>query len=365
MTAWTSRPLRASEAAILRHPDQRTPWAPSLVVHLAAPAEHLVVAERLARLAAEHAILGARLGRDEWIAVPEPPPLEVLGDELALLRTRFDLAVGPPVRAALAPDGRRLAVVGHHAALDGRALALIAQPLRGNSAPTRADSAAGAPAESQPRVEHEGPSGGGQRHGSSALRLIARPAQRVAPSAQAPRAETFVSTELPAGRGLRVAPLAAAVTAAAGAWNTDRGAPWGRIGLTIPIGGPPAIGNVSTHRRVDLELPADVARAVAAALATPEAPLGAVLSRGRARLLRLAAPLALRLSDSLLVSNLGLVDLPGASGVDFYPQARGRSAVAIGACTPAGGTPRLTLRSRDLTEHDARALLDAVVALLE
>ncbi|MEH3053185.1 MAG: hypothetical protein PGN13_04130 [Patulibacter minatonensis] len=365
MTPWTTRPLRAPEAAILRHPDQRTPWAPSLVVHLGEPLAHAEATARLGALVAQHPILRARLAKDAWVCGAAPPQIEPLGDDLAHLRTRFDLAAGPPVRIALSADGHDLALVGHHAALDGRALTSIARCLLG-SAPLGVAGPSTAPAEhAQARLDGEGSPRGGPSLAASPLRLLARPAHRVAPSVERPRSETFVSASLPSGTRLRVAPLAAATTAAAGAWNADRGAPWGRVGLTIPVGGPPVIGNVSTHRRLDLALPADVAGAVAAALATADPPLGATISRARGRVLRLAAPLARRLSDSLLVSNLGLVDLPGARAVDFYPQARGRSAVALGACTPVGGTPRLTLRARDLTESDARALLDAVVRLLE
>ncbi|MDQ8047359.1 MAG: hypothetical protein REI11_22320, partial [Patulibacter sp.] len=121
------------------------------------------------------------------------------------------------------------------------------------------------------------------------------------------------------------------------------------------------LGNVSTHRRLDLPADADIAAAVQVALATADEPVEA---GGPSVLLRLLGPIIDRFSDSLLVSNLGLVDLPGATAVDFYPQARGRSAVAIGACSVAGGERTLTLRARDLDDTDAAALLDAVIANL-
>lgn len=363
---WTHRALTGPEAAILHHPDQRTPWAPSIVVRLApgtlTPAR---AQERLAALIQAHPILDARLelAAGRWVAGAGRQELELLADELHVLRTRFDLAAGPPARIALSPAGDALAIVGHHAALDGRALVMIARALLGaapieavgSPAPSAGPSAAAAPADAE---QASGPSAGaGARE---AMRRLLHPADRVAPTPGADEGEAFVAADLPAGSGVRVATLAHAAVEAVGAWNGERGARWASVGLTIPVGGPPTLGNVASHRRVDLHGPADVAEAVRAALRAAAAPPDAALSPAKARLLRLAAPIVDRLSDSLLVSNLGLVDLPGAVAVDFYPQARGRSAVAIGACTPRGGRTRLTLRARDLSDLDAGILLGMI-----
>lgn len=366
MSAW-SRPLTAPEATLVHHPDQRTPWAPSIVVHLRPGSLDRARAEqRLADLVVTHPILRARLGRDRrhWIAGPAPH-VELLTDgAVPLLRTRLELQAGPPVRVALAPDAGTLVIVAHHAALDGRALLMIAAGLLG------------APDVAKPRPDVQ-PRDGNHRAAATpaaphaatpaaALRRLVAPADRVAPSGVPPAQESFVWAEPPEGVRLRAATIAAAAVQAATQWNRDRGAPWRRVGLTIPVGGPPVLGNVSTHRRIDLAAGMPVAEAVAAALAAAEPPPDAAITPGRARALALLAPLVDRLSDSLLVSNLGVVDLPGAMAVDFSPQARGRSAVAIGACTPRGGTPRLTVRARDLSPSDAQQFLalvsDALVA---
>ncbi len=355
-TAWTERALTGAEAAILRHPDQATPWAPSIVVRLAPGGlDRAVAAERLEALAARHAILAARLdlAASRW-RTGGPPALEVLGDELQLLRTRFALADAPPLRVALSPGGDALAIVGHHAALDGRALVMVARGLLG-AEPVEAASAreaAGGGAEAPPAAA----SGAGE-----ALRRLARPADRVARSQETVDGEAFVAAELAPGSRVRAASLARAAVAAVTAWNHDRGERWSQIGLSIPVGGPPVLGNVASHRRVDLAVTDDPAAAVRAALRAQAAPPEAALTPAKARVLRIVAPVLGRLSDSLLVSNLGLVDLPGARAIDFYPQARGRSAVAIGACTPAGGLARITLRARDLSQFDAGLLLGTVV----
>lgn len=362
---WTHRALTGPEAAILHHPDQHTPWAPSIVVRLApgtlAPAR---AQERLAALIQAHPILDARLelAAGRWVAGAQRQELELLAEERHVLRTRFDLATGPPARIALSPGGDALAIVGHHAALDGRALVMVARALLG-AAPIEAvgspapsvDPSAAAPAD--PDHAPGASAGAGARE---AMRRLLHPADRVAPTPGASDGEAFVAADLPAGSGVRVATLAHAAVEAVGVWNAERGARWATVGLTIPVGGPQALGNVASHRRVDLHGSADVAEAVRAALRAAVAPPDAALSPAKARLLRLAAPVVDRLSDSLLVSNLGIVDLPGAVAVDFYPQARGRSAVAIGACTPRGGRTRITLRARDLSDLDAGILLGTI-----
>lgn len=364
--AWTTRQLLPSEAAIVHHPDRRGCWVPCVRVELAEPLTTPVIGDRLTELAARHSILGARLDsrRGAWVAGSPRLPIVPLPDPLAVLCVPIDLATGPPLRVALSADGRQLAVAGHHAALDGRALLMVARALLGapagaaeaplgSVAPPRAPGAAPAAPASAPRSAPQ-----------EALARVLRPADRVAPSRTGRGLEVLLAAEAPVGAELRVAALAAAAVRAAGAWNHRRRRPWRRVGLTIPVGGPPLLGNVASHRRLDLDLPADVAAAVTAALAQGAAPPDAGLDPRRARLLRLLAPVVARLSDSLLVSNLGLVDLPGATAVDFYPQARGRSAVALGACTVRGGRSRLTLRARDLNAADAEALLQRWVAEL-
>ncbi len=374
---WISRPITPSEAAILHHPDRRTAWAPAIVVETAERLEPTAVARALDALAAEHSIVAARLRGEEWVVGGAPPVVGALEPGgLAGLCRAFDLASEPPLRVGLSASGRTLSMAAHHAALDGRALLTVASHLLGHGGDDASEVAGAAASDgpSAPTAEvsasqslAESRSGGGRAVAAAvgarhALRRLDRPADRVAASSSAALAEVFVTAELPLGVPARVAALAAAACGAVQAWNEARGEPWRRVGLTIPVGGPPVLGNVSTHRRVDAASSDDIAAAVTAALgAAHTAGAGAM----HPALMRLLAPVVERLSDSLLVSNLGLVRLPGAAAVDFYAQARGRSAVALSAASVEGGARRLTLRARDLTEADAQALLDATVERLQ
>jgi hypothetical protein len=83
------------------------------------------------------------------------------------------------------------------------------------------------------------------------------------------------------------------------------------------------------------------------------------------RVLRLLAPAARRFSDSLLISNLGEVCLPGVERLALFPIVHGRSAVAFGAAEVRGGRSSLALRGRALSQADAERLLEDAVAHLE
>ena len=102
--------------------------------------------------------------------------------------------------------------------------------------------------------------------------------------------------------------------------------------------------------------------AVAAAVAGRREPLDQVWSPRFGWLLE---PVVGRFSDSLLVSNLGRRDVPGATRLEFFPVARGRSAVAVGAAGLPGGPSTVSLRARDLSPEDAEALLADREARLE
>jgi hypothetical protein len=162
------------------------------------------------------------------------------------------------------------------------------------------------------------------------------------------------------GRGV-TARIAAAAVAAVGERNAALGAPWRRIGLSLAIGGPPGAGNTASYRRIDLGAGDAVEPGVTAALASPDEPGELVRSTPA---LRLLAPLADRLSDSLLISNMGRHEIPGLVRFEAYPVARGRSAVAFGAGTAAGGESTLALRAARLSQADTEALLDATLARL-
>jgi hypothetical protein len=75
----------------------------------------------------------------------------------------------------------------------------------------------------------------------------------------------------------------------------------------------------------------------------------------------LLQPALHRLSDTLLVSNLGRVELPGATEFEAYGVPRGRSAVAIGAVGLPDQPTTITLRARDLSPEDAAHLLDQIM----
>jgi hypothetical protein len=282
-----------------------------------------------------------------------------------------------------------VAVACHHAAFDGLGLVAVLAALLGGPLPAP-------PA----------PTGGGRPPAElrGLLGRLARPADRVAPSPRPPAGDALAVREVAlSGPGV-TARLAAAAVAAAGARNARLGRPWRRVGINLGLAGsgaagapaslaepgqaaagPPAnrwdpsqagtgapgaagapgpavAGYRSRYRRVDLRAGAAAGPAVAAALASPREPVDQVWSP---RLGRLLGPVARRGSDSLLVSNLGRLAVPGATRLDFFPVARGRSAVAVGAAGLAGGPSTVSLRARDLSTEDAEALLADIVARLE
>jgi hypothetical protein len=132
-----------------------------------------------------------------------------------------------------------------------------------------------------------------------------------------------------------------------------------RIGLSIAVGG---VGKeAATYRRVDLSPSEDVQAAVNHALSDPAVPPEVNGLPPGAFLLR---PFLTRFSDTMLISNLGRLDLPVMS-VEFFPVARGRSAVSIGAVGLSDRPVTLTLRARDLDPIDAKTLLDRIAVHLE
>jgi hypothetical protein len=246
---------------------------------------------------------------------------------------------------------------------------------------------------------------------------LVRPADRVAPSLSRSGREALVVREVDlAGAGV-TARLVDAAVAAAGARNQRLGRPWRRVGVNIglagleggagtsgrgvgasgpgadapqqgpgasqegpaesqegpaesqegpatsqrlPVGVP---GNSSRYRRVDLTPGEPAGPALAAALMSPREPLDQVWSPRFGWVLE---PVVGRFSDSLLVSNLGRREVPGVTRLDFFPVARGRSAVAVGAVGLAGGPATVSVRARDLSSEDAGALLaDLVDRLVE
>jgi hypothetical protein len=391
-------PASRNALALLRFPDRRTGWVVVAAASLEEPPAGLD--ERLHVLHLAVPMVGARLRGEVWRPGSPPEPLVVDGEPLGVpaLLDRFRLAEEPPLRVLVGAGGTRVAVACHHAAFDGLGLvgllaALLGGPLPG---PPGAVTAPRAPAELR-----------------GLLGRLARPADRVAPSpGVAPARDALAVHELVLTGRRVTARLAAAAVAAAGARNARLGRPWRRVGLNLGLpglgrpAGPPGqggpgdatrggssagsgpggtpgraagsreagdraagpggagvvAGNLSRYRRVDLVAGEPVEPAVAAALGSPREPVDQVWSP---RLGRLLGPVARRGSDSLLVSNLGRRAVPGATRLDFFPVARGRSAVAVGAAGLVGGASTVSLRARDLSSEDAAALLADIVARLE
>jgi hypothetical protein len=400
-------PASANALALLRFPDRRTTWAVVAAATLAAPVDRLQ--DRLEALHRAVPITGARLRGEIWHPGSPPDPLIIDGDPLdaPALVDRFDLATHPPLRVVAGSGGLRLAVACHHAAFDGLSLVALLAALTGGAdgglgeevggvdslaggvdsrAPAHCRSVTlpegapipgaegrarpGAGGRARPGAEGRArPEAGGRARPRPEVRGLVgravRPADRVAASLARPKREALAVREVElAGAGV-TARVADAAVAAAGARNSRVGRPWRRVGLNFGLAGPPGegggLGNASRYRRVDLRPGEAVGPALAAALADPREPLDQVWSPRWGRLLE---PVVGRFSDSLLISNLGRREVPGATRLEFFPVARGRSAVAVGAVGLPGGPSTLSLRARDLTSEDAGALLDDLVARL-
>jgi hypothetical protein len=390
-------PASRNALALLRFPDRRTGWVVVAAASLEAPPAGLD--ERILELHRAVPMVGARLRGEVWHPGAPPAPLIVDGEPLgtgALLEP-FRLDGEPPLRVLVGAGGARVAVACHHAAFDGLGLVALLAALLGGPLPRPPAGAGGGRAAAELR---------------GLLGRLARPADRVAPSPRPPATDALAVREVALGGPGVTARLAAAAVAAAGARNARLGRPWRRIGVNLglaglpapgpaeapgpphsageprpagpaaapdpaapgdpaPSGGggsgdlapdPPEAGNRSRYRRVDLVAGEPVGPAVAAALASPREPVDQVWSP---RLGRLLGPVARRGSDSLLVSNVGRCAVPGATRLEFFPVARGRSAVAVGAAGLPGGPSTVSLRARDLSSEDAEALLADLVARLE
>ena len=378
---------------------------------LAAPLDRLQ--ERLEELHQAVPMTGARLHRETWHPGQAPELLPVDGDPLDApqLVAPFDLATEPPVRVVAGSGGTRLAVACHHAAFDGQSLVTLLAALvhREHPVPPSARLPLRGPEPRGLGVErglrlgpgwHRGRGSGARGSGdtlaaghglprvgaTSALvpevrglvgRLV-RPADRVAPSLVGSVREALAVAEVDLSGPEVTARLVGAAMAAAGSHNARLGRPWRRVGVNIGLAGPPGVGgsagavaggvaadwppgNRSRYRRVDLRAGEPVGRALDAAMARATEPLDQVWSPRFGWVLE---PVVGRFSDSLLVSNLGRRGVPGATRLEFFPVARGRSAVAVGAVGLAGGPATVSVRARDLSPEDARTLLAELVERL-
>jgi hypothetical protein len=314
-------PFDIATKAVLHHPDRHSDWLVVVAATLPGPPDPL-------RLADQVPLTTARRGRGAWIAGTPNAIVTAHGDPLATreLWAPLQLADEAPVRVVV--SGRRVALAGHHAAFDGRSLLALLYVLAGGSPPeaTRPRGRAATTAAPSSR----GP-----------LARLARPADRVAPTAAKGPGEGRAWRAVAVTGGAFTARLTAAVVDVMGAHNRQAGVRWRRVGISVGLAGPPGIGNLASYRRIDLDLAQvdDVAAAVEGVLSDPGG-LPAELRRAP-RILQLLGPAARRLGDSVLVSNLGPVDDQGLTDAVFFPVARGRSAVSFGLVGPV-----LSIRAR-------------------
>lgn len=342
--AGTPTPIRASAPA-RRHPDRRTTWVIVLLSRLdhECPTERELIV-RLRESAVTHPLLASRLRGSWWYPVGGLPDVATVSDEDPLLAApiqTFALDREPPLRVRVAADRSWLMLCGHHFAFDGLGMVSLLRTLL-TGEPSASPDHATVSAPSEPPW--------------AALHRLALPAFPVTPSPAPPQRDSFVSRSVRLGGTGVTARLAAACAAAVTAHNEAHHRPCSRIGISVAVGG---VGSeAATYRRVDVARGQSAQRYVEAALHERAVPGELVHIPAWAALLRPVLP---RLSDTFLVSNLGRCDVPGVSLLEFFPVARGRSAVAFGAAGLAGRGSTLTVRARDLDRRDAGLLLDRVV----
>lgn len=343
MTATTYLPAPASRhsLSILRFPEPGTNWVIVTVTTLTDPVDPTTLSARLAKLHQAIPMVGARL-RDEVWHPGTPPAIEVVtGEPLDTpgFDRAFDLAAEAPLRLILGSDGRRLALIDHHAAFDGLGLIAIIRTLAGGDLP-------------QPVVS---PAAGASGSKLPLLKRLARPAQPVAQTPGIWPGDAYAATTVRLSGANITGKIAQACVAAVRTHNRSYGEPLDRVGISIPVGGPAGVGNVASYRRIDLRSSDSVADAVKDALQDPAEPNEQV--RTPRLLMKALAPVIQRFSDTVLVSNIGRHTVPGVDRIEIFPVARGRSAVVFGATSVAGADTTLVIRARHLSPGDARTIL--------
>jgi hypothetical protein len=333
---------------MLRHPDRRTTWAGAGVLRFEEPLGGgdpakvgRIVEERFAELHRCFPLVGARLRGTTWHpGATNPVAFSDANRSVAPEHVRaFDLSTEAPLRLFADSHGSWITVVPHHAAIDGASVVGMFKILCGQ--------APGAPERTRALARRSVPAW-------SALTRLAWPADPVAPSPEQPEHDSFAHVQLPAIGKDAATRLPEALAHALMEHNARAGVPLKKIGLSISVVEVDEGEAVASYRRVDVRAGSDLRPAVEAALRSPEEPWE-ILHAPRA--LRLLAPLAGRLSDTLLLSNFGRVQLGGARSLEIYPVARGRSAVAFGAVRVAGAESTLTIRARSLSNQDAKSVL--------
>ena len=339
----------AADLNALRHPDVESAWVIVLIARFDTSIAHRndlsvdVLTRRLVELSATAPLVAARLRDGQWEGADVGSvSVSRCGDPVAVAPTHpFVLDREPPLRVTVAADQSWVMLCGHHFAFDGLEMVSMLAMLAGGPPPVALVD------RRSPRLAMPWAS----------LRRMAAPADRVAPSAEPPPAESMISLPVSLDGKEVTARLADACVRAVRAHNETTGWPCRRVGVSVALGG--ASGERGSYRRVDIPAGADARSCVAAALATAAIPIELVHAPPVPRALM---PLVRRLSDTILVSNLGRREIPGAQRLDFFPVARGRSAVAFGIAGLSGAGSTLTIRARYLDIGAAGALLDGVIA---
>jgi hypothetical protein len=336
---------------MLHHPDRRTTWVGLGVLRFKEPLGtdeptlHDYLASRLAAVQAALPLSAARIRGDRWVAgAPCRPEVVTSEDSIPAAVVRgFDLHREPPLRVVAAANGMWVTIALHHAAFDGSNVFTLFRIIAGHQ-PRRVPRARTFERRTVPPW--------------SILKRLLRPADPVVPSSPPPTTDTFVSVTLPlVGRDITTRLPDACVAATLDHCNRA-GAPCRRVGLSLGLVAHSGDGDISTYRRIDARAGGSLRPAIERSLAAREEPWEIVHGT---RLLRLAAPFVGRVSDTLLVSNFGRVEIPGLHALECYPVARGRSALAFGAVRVSGGRSTLTLRARYLSPEDGRRILLGVI----
>jgi len=266
----------------------------------------------------------------------------------------------PRVRVARSPAS--VLVAAHHSALDGLGLLgllgiVLDAPVRSSVRGLSAEG--GSPA-----------AGRFLRRAAGRLREAAlSPPLRIAPDRRgAGGGDHLVETQVPSVTG-GTPTLLAAVARAVDAWNDAHGTKSGpvtiAVGLSRRPGSTPTLEDESAFARVVMtgRTPDAARSALHAAPPEPAAPPG---SRALGLVARLGRPLSGRLGSTLLVSNLGRIDVPDeVRSIAFWPVATARSGVSLGVTSVGAGTV-LGLRARRafFTRTGAERLLATIAASL-
>jgi hypothetical protein len=326
--------VRDARRVVGLYGDPTVAWSIVVRLRLARPLDEATVRSRWQEMAAAHAGVG-RVGAVETATDSDA------GD----LVTGFsDLPYGdrePLLRVGMSSDGEVLLVAAHHGAMDGLGLLGAAGRLAGVDLATNASGVASDADATNFWV-------------ASLRRLVeafVRPPQRLfSRRARRGAGDVLTSHDLGPSRGGSAVLLLAAARAVR-LWNArgPRRARKGRLivamGLSRRPGTPmpppdrdTAYVRLDAHRIDDLATSRDVLAATRPEPAFPQTEgfgIGPLVTK----------LLSNRLGSSVLVSNLGVVDTPDVTSIEFWPVPTGPAGVAVGLATTST-TSTITVRAR-------------------